>query len=385
VGQVITWLGVSAEAIALSVVLLALFRLRSRWGWAPLISVLASVQLLPLVARSEVDLVGATVERGWFVVYGSLALVFLVAHVRDGPHRARQVMGSLLASFVVAASLAGLWSLYQAPEVAVRTALGVRFGVVRTMLIFFDAVAVLATWEVLGRLVRPALPRILGALGLPLAFDGLCVALARGVFTGDTWSTDVLGTLAAAGLAAGVHGVVGYVYLARIEDPRWLEPERDRPLLDVLAVMTGSRRYVPLRADQIRDAESGLYDRLFFEDNLHPEVLRADTYASSLALLVLQVDAPGPDPTVVGRVLMGSLRITDLPCRIGPTRYAALLPGADRGTCQPTVARLLEGLAAHRTTLSVGIAVFPEDGLTGDKLVEAAEQDRRRMGARGPG
>ncbi len=372
-----TWIIVMLEAAAVSAATLALFRLRFRFGWAALFAVVGGLQLMPIVALAPQPRVGAaTVDGGWLVVTGAFAIAILVVHLRVGTHRSRDLMRGTMAALALSALLGAAWA-WQAPgdEQAIRHWAGVRAGVARLVLVFIDSVAVLATWEVLGRLVRAAPVRVVGALALPLAVDALCVTAAIG-FT-DNWAEQVLAALLGAGVAAVVHGSVGFAYLYFAEDVRWLEAETDRPLLDVLGVMLATQRYGPLRPDRVRDHESGLYDRLFFEDNLAAEVARSETYARTLSLVLIEV-GPYRSSARVGRALMGSLRITDLPCRVGPTLYAALMPGADRRAAGLSIGRLRDALGTDLPEVRIGIGVFPSEAVGASDLRAAAEADLAR-------
>jgi hypothetical protein len=70
-----------------------------------------------------------------------------------------------------------------------------------------------------------------------------------------------------------------------------------------------------------------------------------------------------------------SLRLTDRAWRDG-SDVIVLLPEAGRTTAVDLAARLAD-LAPGRFTSTVGIAVFPEDGLTSGALVDALGRDAR--------
>jgi GGDEF domain-containing protein len=194
----------------------------------------------------------------------------------------------------------------------------------------------------------------------------VALALLSGGFEGH-----VLGGLATAAVASLLQGALGAFWLLGVQGERWLRVEEDRPVFDVLSVMLGTRHYVPLRPDVVRDPSSGLYDRTFLEDRLALELERAEHLAATVALLLVETHEPPPD---VGRAMLAGLRLTDLSCRWGPRRYLALLPGADRTTARSTALRVAEGLPGPGR---MGIAAYPDDGVELGTLVEAAARRLR--------
>jgi diguanylate cyclase (GGDEF)-like protein len=77
------------------------------------------------------------------------------------------------------------------------------------------------------------------------------------------------------------------------------------------------------------------------------------------------------------------VRQGELACRFGGEEFAVLLPGCDLDGGLRVGARILEGVRAlvpvhenrplDRVTVSLGLAVFPQDGSTPQSLVEAAD------------
>ena len=67
----------------------------------------------------------------------------------------------------------------------------------------------------------------------------------------------------------------------------------------------------------------------------------------------------------------------DTPARYGGDEFAVVLPETDAGQAQQIATRICERLAADGESppisVSVGAAVFPEDGESTDKLLSAAD------------
>jgi diguanylate cyclase (GGDEF)-like protein len=151
-----------------------------------------------------------------------------------------------------------------------------------------------------------------------------------------------------------------------------------------------------LRDQSTRDHLTGLLNRRSMEDALEREVGRAQRLGSPLSLLVLDLDhfkrvndAFGHqfgDSLLreIGQVLRLNVRSSDVACRYGGEEFLVLLPGADLESARGRAERLRElveqvgtaqaGRIFGPMTLSVGLAAFPEHGVSGRALLEAADR-----------
>lgn len=151
-----------------------------------------------------------------------------------------------------------------------------------------------------------------------------------------------------------------------------------------------------LRSQAIRDQLTGLYNRRFLEDALTRETGRAARNGELVAVAILDVDHfkrindthghEAGDAVLrdLGKVLLKTIRKTDIVGRFGGEEFLLLLPGADIEAAQ---ARALEVLEAVRTmevaiptgaplkdiTASIGLAVMPLHVANGSTLVAAAD------------
>jgi diguanylate cyclase (GGDEF)-like protein len=150
-----------------------------------------------------------------------------------------------------------------------------------------------------------------------------------------------------------------------------------------------------LREQSVRDHLTGLFNRRYMEETLERELLRAARKGLSLGMIMLDVDnlkqfndtwghAAGDDILrELGSLLLQQVRGEDIACRYGGDEFILILPDASRQvTCER--AELIckyaqefhlqfEGQSLAAVTLSLGIAVFPEHGITSTGILRAVD------------
>ena len=160
-----------------------------------------------------------------------------------------------------------------------------------------------------------------------------------------------------------------------------------------------------LREQAVRDHLTGLFNRRYLEETLERELLRASHRQLALGIIMLDVDdfkrfndtfghAAG-DAILheLGNLLLGNVRKEDIVCRYGGDEFVIVLPET---TWEVTCKRAdlireyakqfhlqFEGQTLEALTLSLGVAVFPEDGSTSAailRVVDAALIHAKREG-----
>jgi diguanylate cyclase (GGDEF)-like protein len=134
------------------------------------------------------------------------------------------------------------------------------------------------------------------------------------------------------------------------------------------------------------DPLTGSLNRRGFGERFQAELNGAERSGQPLGLLQIDLDkfkqindskghAAGDELLIwVVRTLQETLRPTDWVGRLGGDEFAVLLPGASRGNAQEVADRVRYALTA-RAPASIGIAVYPIDGIEPDELHRRADTE----------
>jgi len=164
-----------------------------------------------------------------------------------------------------------------------------------------------------------------------------------------------------------------------------------RALCDVVATaVRNAMLYSEVEELAARDRLTGLYNRRLFEEQLEVAVARSVRTGEELSLLVVDVDGlkrinDGRGHLAGNRALCrlaesirASCRAIDTPARFGGDEFAMILPEADEaealGVAQRTRQRLAADPEQPALTTSVGVAMYPRDGDTIERLLGTADR-----------
>jgi diguanylate cyclase (GGDEF)-like protein len=75
----------------------------------------------------------------------------------------------------------------------------------------------------------------------------------------------------------------------------------------------------------------------------------------------------------VAQVLAANIRASDVACRFGGDEFIVLLPGASPDGVTHKGRGLCEAVKVAGARCSMGVAVFPSDGVTGPELIRSAD------------
>ena len=162
-----------------------------------------------------------------------------------------------------------------------------------------------------------------------------------------------------------------------------------------------------LREQSVRDHLTGLFNRRYMEETLERELYRASRNHLSLGIIMLDVDdlkqfndtyghsAGDAILRELGNLLLEQIRREDVACRYGGDEFIIVLPDASQiVTCKR--AELIceyakhphlkyEGQILEAVTLSLGVAVFPENGSNATAVLKAVDDALYRAKREGRG
>ena len=150
-----------------------------------------------------------------------------------------------------------------------------------------------------------------------------------------------------------------------------------------------------LRGQAIRDPLTGLFNRRYMIETFERELAQAQRDGVPLGVIMIDLDqfkkfndTFGHDMgdkilTIFGDFIKTIVRKDDVACRWGGEEFFLILPGASLNAARERAEAIRSGAKQlqvpngqlHRPlTISSGIAIYPEHGLTKDELIIAADQ-----------
>lgn len=150
-----------------------------------------------------------------------------------------------------------------------------------------------------------------------------------------------------------------------------------------------------LQQQSIRDALTGLFNRRYLEESLEREISRAERKQQNVGIIMLDVDhfkrfndTFGHDAgdtllRELGIFIKKNIRGSDIACRFGGEELVLILPEASLEVTVQRAEQIREGIKhlnlhnRHQQlgtiTLSLGVAIFPKHGMTGEMVIQAAD------------
>lgn len=150
-----------------------------------------------------------------------------------------------------------------------------------------------------------------------------------------------------------------------------------------------------MRQQSIKDVLTGLFNRRYMEESLTRELNRAERDKNPVGVIMLDIDHfkdfndlfghDGGDALLreLGGFLIKRTRGEDIASRYGGEEFVCILPGSTLKNTRIRAEELRQGakeLSVYqlgkplgKCTISLGVAVFPEDGLTGDEVLKNAD------------
>jgi diguanylate cyclase (GGDEF)-like protein len=189
----------------------------------------------------------------------------------------------------------------------------------------------------------------------------------------------------------------GFIVLTRAK----LFSKRDLTILEAIAgisqiAIEKARLYEHTKHLAITDDLTRLYNRRHFYQELEREIIRSERYGYPFSLLIFDIDDFKKYNDTYGHLAGDSvlrelsaivkeiIRQSDIIARYGGEEFAIILPETGRREAIYTAERLWAAVRAHPfpireaqlvdyITISVGVAVYPQDAQNVDGLIHAAD------------
>jgi diguanylate cyclase (GGDEF)-like protein len=162
---------------------------------------------------------------------------------------------------------------------------------------------------------------------------------------------------------------------------------------DLALALANLRLRESLRSQAIRDPLTGLFNRRYLEETLGRELGRVKRVGAPLGVIMMDLDhfkqyndtfghSAGDELlSALGILLKSQIRGEDIACRYGGEEFLLILPGASVSIALERAEILRQAVKEmHRhhqglkpTTLSLGVAVYPDHGDTGLQLIRSAD------------
>jgi diguanylate cyclase (GGDEF)-like protein len=191
---------------------------------------------------------------------------------------------------------------------------------------------------------------------------------------------------------------MGVLYLSLLESGEFIESKQQLAVTvaDHIALSLANLKLrETLQNQSIRDALTGLFNRRYLEESLERELYRCDRNKKSLGIIMLDIDhfksfndtfghsAGDAVLRELGEFLQNHIRRSDIACRYGGEELTLILPEASVKIVLERAQAICEGVKHLQVeyrrqllgtiSLSLGVAMFPEHGVTGEAVLRAAD------------
>lgn len=197
---------------------------------------------------------------------------------------------------------------------------------------------------------------------------------------------------------------LGIIHLENPAAQPFIDSEQE--LLGQVAVaLANNRLRASLRNLSVRDPLTGLFNRRYMEESLAREIANAARAGQSLGMLILDLDhfknindSFGHEVgdfvlREIAKLLVKHSRAGDIVCRFGGEEFIIIYLAVEMQMLEQFAEHLRraihalrlehEGRLLGRISASFGLAVYPQQGASGDALLRAADQAMYRAKASG--
>ncbi|HWE24131.1 MAG TPA: sensor domain-containing diguanylate cyclase [Myxococcales bacterium] len=202
--------------------------------------------------------------------------------------------------------------------------------------------------------------------------------------------------------------VLGVIELVNGEGDGSFSPE-DLRILSTVAEFSAisienAQNFAKVQELTVLDDHTGLFNSRHLKRTLEQEIIRATRFGHPVSLVFFDLDyfkrvndtyghqAGSKLLAEVGRLLLGTLRSTDVPVRYGGDEFVVLLPETSKDQAMECAKRLRseishwkflaeESYGPLKITASLGVASFPDDARAPEELLRRADDAMYRVKA----
>jgi len=150
-----------------------------------------------------------------------------------------------------------------------------------------------------------------------------------------------------------------------------------------------------LQNQAIRDPLTGLYNRRYLEETMDRELHRSRRLKAPLGVVMMDLDhfkefndsfghgAGDALLSALAHVITAGIRTEDIACRYGGEEFLLVIPGASLEIALERAEKVRQAVKAlqvkyqgrflRSTTISLGVANFPDHGQTAEEVIAAAD------------
>ncbi|MBT8099130.1 MAG: GGDEF domain-containing protein [Gammaproteobacteria bacterium] len=397
----------TAEAVAVGLLLLGFFSLRDSFGYAPIYITIGSFQFLQTLFAATLYLEiypGIFVSPGSAVLFTATLFTVLLVYIRDDAAQARALIAGIIAANITVSLIIEFASLQIGSNLLVASGnandyllqWNLQAFVIGTAVLMLDAFLIIVSYEFFFRVFKRLLiARIVAAMLFVVSLDTVLFVSA------SFWGNELFFGIMLSGILGKavmtlVYSILltGYLLLTRKLAVNGAAVKEEAHSL--FHILTYKQRFELLEEEVKRDGLTGLFNRRFFDANLKNELDRAQRLSHSLNLVLIDIDHfkqvndihghQTGDEVIIALAdsMQSAFRKAEIPCRYGGEEFTVIMPDSEIPAASKAIERLQRDFQAlclernlpdaQQITFTAGIANYPKDADTVEALIACADR-----------
>jgi len=397
----------AAEAMLVCGFLLAFFSLRGRFGNAPLFVTLGGFQHLQtlLAATLYIEVFpGIVVTPGSAILFTATLFAVLLVYIREDAAQTRSLIVGIVAANLTISLFIWLATFHMGSDLLIDVGFAsehllnwsMQAFTIGTATLIIDVILIIILYEFFFRVFPNLLfARIAAAMLVVVLVDTILFVTATFYGSEDLPRILFSGVISKSSVAI-LYSVLLTGYLWSTRPNKTGNNAIQEVHHDIFHILTYKQRFDLLEEEFKRDGLTGLFNRRFFDENMLRELGRAQRLSHSLNLVLIDIDhfksindsyghqAGDEIIKALADSMKSAFRAADIPCRYGGEEFAVIMPDSTISAASQATERLQREYTAlciardlpgaDTTTFTAGIASYPNDASTVDKLIERADQ-----------